>query len=68
MSLSTDWEVKNIYKYADLLKKEYELKEKLSNIHDELINLSINMSNEDINEANELFEKIMREEREPDEQ
>lgn len=59
MSISTEWEVKNIYKYAELLKKEYKLKEKLSTLHDELINLSIYMTNEDINEANKIFEELM---------
>lgn len=49
----------NIKKYAELLKKEYILKAKLSMIHDELINLSMAMTNEDINEAQLLFKDLM---------
>lgn len=59
MSISTNIEVSNIRKYAELLKKRYQLQEQLGFINDELINLSIYMSNEDINLANDLFKDLM---------
>lgn len=62
MSISTIIEVNNIKAYAELLKRQYELREKLSFINDKLINLSINMSNEDINKANILFKDLMENE------
>lgn len=61
MSISTDWYIKNIHDYANLLKYEYELKEKLDEIHDRLINLSVYMTKEEIEDATEIFEKIMEE-------
>jgi len=59
MTITSSWEIKCIREYAELLKKRYELQEKLSAIHDEMINLSVFMTNDDINEANELFEEMM---------
>lgn len=61
MTISTDWYIKKIQRYALLLMEEYELKEKLGEIHDELINLSIFMTKEEIEDATDIFKKKLEE-------
>lgn len=56
MSISTEWEMKNIRQYAEILEKIDDLKMQISLLHDELINLSVCMTKEDIEEAIDLYE------------
>lgn len=66
MSLTTDFEIKNIKEYARLLRAIYDKQMELSLLKDELINLSCCMSQEDINEAQALLERQYQKDNSPE--